>query len=186
MKTVTKFLATVIIASLVACSSDDNNNNGSGGFDLGIINLTVTGEVEGDFSGMADFDHLAVMGTEIWSIDGNDYSPQTFSISFTDMAIGGTADRPTPGTYSIGSSVGDADYSAIFLYFPDGFKEYSTTIFSDIIDGGENSGTLTITSSNENTVKGHFEFTAYREDDDLNIAGTIQVQGEFTANKRMN
>ncbi|MFA7649340.1 MAG: hypothetical protein WCY06_03315, partial [Flavobacteriaceae bacterium] len=59
--------------------------------------------------------------------------------------------------------------------------EYSTTYGNNA-----NNGTLTITSSTENTVKGSFECTAYRVDNNLNIVGTIQVVGDFTANKRIN
>lgn len=183
------FIAGLFIMSLTACSDDDKGKEP--GLDFGDIKFTVTGEIENDFSGMADFHHLIISSTstEIWSIDGNDYNPQTFSIGISDMAINSSTERPSAGTYTIGSSV-DAHYSVVFLYFPDGpfsenTLEYSTTLFSDIQGGGENRGTLTITSSNENTVKGHFEFTAYREDDELNIAGTIYVEGEFTANKRI-
>jgi|SRR5690554_3091646 len=178
------FMTVLLSTSLVACGGDDNNVNNSGGFDLGEISVTVSGDMEGNFSGMADFDHLATGNIETWEISGHDYDPQSFSISFMDMVIGGSAERPLPGTHSIGGVL--ADYTAGFEYFPDPGNYFEYIEYSTIFGSNPTSGTLTVTSSNENTVKGSFEFTAYRVDDNLNIVGTVQVSGEFTANKRIN
>lgn len=88
--------------------------------------------------------------------------------------------RPGIGTYSIGGAV-QADYVGIFTPYdgnPMSNIEYGT------VNKDGDAGSLTITSSDENTVKGTFQFTADRHDDEMNVVGTINVSGEFTANKR--
>ncbi|MGO3706353.1 MAG: hypothetical protein ACTJGD_00815 [Mesonia hippocampi] len=180
-------LITLFSIGLIACENDDNKNNPPNNSDFGEITLKVTGDLNANFSGMADFYHLKVSNTETWEISGHDYKPQTFSFNIMDIASYGSTERPSPGTYTIGSST-NADFSAGLTYIPDGDYintiEYSTSLLADLAEPAENRGTLTITSSNEDTVKGHFECTAFRTDDELNIVGTIEISGEFTANKR--
>lgn len=181
MNKVVLFMTSLLSVSLMSCGNDDNNSSSS---DFGEINITVTGQLEDNFSGMADFHQSEVLSTQVWEISGHDYNPQTFSIQLMDVGITDDAERPSPGTYSIGNTV-NADYTVNFTHIPNGSfsnsVEYSTTYGNNA-----NNGTLTITSSTENTVKGSFECTAYRVDNNLNIIGTIQVVGDFTANKRIN
>ena len=134
-------------------------------------------------NGMADFAHLRLNNMQTWEISMHDISPQTFSSSIITMDVG-ELERPSPGTYSIGDGI-NTGFSGIFIDVVDGAfhlsEEYATLESDDF-------GTLTITSSNENNVKGHFEFTALLTDmdDSYNtvILKTIHVQGEFSANKR--
>jgi len=180
-------LITLFSIGLIACENDDNKNNPPNNSDFGEITLKVTGDLNANFSGMADFHLLKILNTESWEVNGHNYNPQTFSITISDIAVNGASQRPKPGTYTIGSST-NADFSVDLTYIPDGdfinTVEYSTSLLADLAEPAENRGTLTITSSNEDTVKGHFECTAFRIDDDLNIVETIEISGEFTANKR--
>jgi len=184
MKKVVVLITTILFVGFIACDSNDDKNNAPNNSGLGEINFTVTGEVEGDFSGMADFHHFEMMNSETWEISGNNYDPQTFSLQFMSGVVGDVAERPLPGIYTIGNTV-KSDYKSIFTHIPNGSFSNSTE-YSSIYGENSNSGTLTITTSNEETVNGSFEFTAYRVDNNLNIVGTIEATGEFTANKRIN
>lgn len=167
-----------------ACSKDDKQEPN---LELGKVTLSVTGDVEGTFSGVADFDVVSTTQTQVWTMNMYDNTPQNFSLSFFDVSIE-EVQRPEPGVYTIGSSV-SADYSAVFEYFPGGDYEqgegYSTSHILDGFIGSDTHGKLTITSSNDNTVQGSFEFNAHRLDDVMNVVGTVQIVGEFTANKRI-
>ncbi len=167
-----------------SCSKDDKQEPN---FELGKVTLSITGDVEGTFSGIADFDVVSTSQTQVWTMNMYDYNPQIFSLSLVDISIEDVS-RPEPGVYTIGSSV-SADYSAVFDYFPGGNyeqgKSYSTSHILDGFIGSDTYGILTITSSNDNTVQGSFEFNAHRLDDRMNVIGTVKVVAEFTANKRI-
>lgn len=189
---ITSFTAIIFLMAatfLTACSkSEKPDSSGSG---LGTMTLEVTGEVNGSFKGMADFNHLKVSQTESWSIAGHDMKPQTFSLDIT--AIGNqftsnTIGRPEPGNYSIGG-MQTADYQATFTHIVDedfyNSNGKNVTYTTTYLNEGQN-GTLTITSSTEETVKGTFSFTAHPQDTSSPDASskTVQIQGEFTAHKR--
>lgn len=195
MKTIKKnilfFLAAFLTAavSLTACSKDEKKPST---YDLGEVNITVTGDLSGTFKGVADFDHLVLKGgNETWSISTHDIKPQTFSMSimvagneWTENTIG----RPEPGTYSIGG-INTSDYQAGFDHIVDQDyynKNGKNASYSTIWQGKEESGTLVITSSTENMVKGTFDFIAHQYDEDtLEQIATVRIKGDFTANKRM-
>lgn len=184
MKTIQKnilfFLAAFLTAavSLTACSKDDKEGPESS-LDLGEVTLTVTGDAEGAFKGMADFEGAKRSQTETWEISMHDYSPQTFSLSLIRMNEG--IDNPKPGTYSIGLS-NKADFFAVFTHIVD--EDYVNAIEYSTFES-DNSGTLTIESVSENTIKGKFELTAYEYDDKLDPIGDIEIKGQFTANQRI-
>lgn len=172
------------------CSKDKDKESQT--YDLGEVNITVTGDLNGTFKGVADFDHLVSKGgNETWSISTHDIKPQTFSMSimvagneWTENTIG----RPEPGTYSIGG-INTSDYQAGFDHIVDQDyynKNGKNASYSTIWQGKEESGTLLITSSTENTVKGTFDFIAHQYDEDtLEQIATVRIKGDFTANKRV-
>lgn len=175
-------LLTITALALInySCSDDDES---SGGSDIGDATITVSGDVQEQKSGMADFHHLTDLpgGMETWEISIHDFSPQTFSLQFMLTSATSEITQPGVGTYEIGFTPNSTSvFTAIYTHIPDGdfmnSTEYST------LWGG--TGTLNITTSNDNTVSGNFQFSASKVDDELNIVGTIEVSGEFTANKR--
>lgn len=184
MKTIQKnilfFLAAFLTAavSLTACSKDEKEGP-EGSLGLGVATLTVTGDVEGTFKGMADFEGQLASRTEAWEISMHDYSPQTFSLNLMRMNDG--IENPKPGTYTIGIS-SSADFFAVFTHIVD--EDYVNAIEYSTFES-DNSGTLTIESVSENTIKGKFELTAYEYDDKLDPIGDIEIKGQFTANQRI-
>lgn len=178
----------------VSCGNSDQKENQSNNSvkkekkktvsseNFGTIKLTVSGDIEGDRAGVADFYHGNAGSTEWWEISGHD-SPggQTFSVDLKLMVIGQELAQPKAGTYQIGFVPNSPDvFTASFIDIIDSEnhvqKEYGTM-------PGE--GTLTIEVSNENRVKGHFEFTAHSLDDMMNIEDQIIVKGKFDAVNRM-
>src|SRR5690606_1825159 len=170
MNKVVLFMTSLLSVSLMSCGNDDNNSSSS---DFGEINLTVTGQLEDNFSGMADFHQSEVLSTQVWEISGHDYNPQTFSIQLMDVGSTDDAGEPSPGTYSTGDTV-NADYTVKFTHNRHG--SFSTSVeYRTTYGNNANNGTLSFTSSTETTVKGSFECAAYRVDNNLNIVGPIQV-----------
>lgn len=183
MKTIKKYifpvltLLPILVLFLTACSKDEKDGS-EGSLDLGEGTLTVTGDVEGVFKGMADFEGKLASQTETWKISMHNYSPQTFSLTLLKMNDG--IENPKPGTYTIGIST-KADFSAAFTHIVD--EDYVNAIeYSTFEDS--NSRTLTIESVTEKTIKGKFEFTAHEYDDMLNPRGDVEIKGQFKANKR--
>jgi len=163
-----------------SCSDDDDS---SGGPDIGDATITVSGDVQGQKSGMADFHHLTDLpgGMETWEISIHDYSPQTFSLQFMLASATSEITQPGVGAHEIGFTPNSTSvFTAIYTHIPDG-DFMNSTEYSTLWGGA---GTLNITTSNDNTVSGNFQFSATEVDDELNIVGTVEVSGEFTANKR--
>lgn len=184
-------LAIFISFALVSCSSDDDKSSGpagSGGTpppatpSLGTVNLTISGDVEGQYSGIADFDHMDLGFMQTWQLGLYDYNPQTFELSIIQMSTSGGGSRPAPGTYVIGSGVGSPDgYWADFTHIIN--EDFENAVdYSAMYD---QAGTLTIVTSNEQVVSGTLEFTAHQYDDEtMEIVGTITVSGSFSAKQR--
>src|SRR5699024_8503812 len=150
----------------------------SSSLELGEVTLTVTGDGEGAFKGMADFEGAKRSQTENWEISMNDYSPQTFSLSLMRMNAG--IDTPEPGTYTVGLS-NKADFFAVFTHIVD--EDYANATEYSTFES-DNTGTLTIESATEKSIKGTFEFTTYEYDDVFKKVGNVLIKGEFTANQR--
>lgn len=177
-----KFLSVFMLCISMAISSCGDDNDNPPSQDFGEVNFTVTGDFEAEKSGFADFDSLSSLSLTSWSIDTNDFSPQTFSLSFGNISATRTVSRPAPGTYVIGQGGNEVDdFSAIYTHIEN--EDFANAIEYDTLLE-ENAGTLTIETSNENEVKGSFNFTAFKRDDDFNVTGQIQVNGSFTALKR--
>ena len=181
-------LAICISFAFASCSNDDDKSSGPAGGTpnpaaaLGTVNLTISGDVEGQRSGIADFDIIDLGFMQTWDLNLYDHSPQTFDLSFVHMATDGSGGRPAPGTYEIGNSVSEqkvfwVDYTHIEN------QDFANSIEYSAMYG--QAGTLVITTSNEQLVSGTFEFTAHQYDDDsMEIIGTINVSGSFSAKKR--
>lgn len=180
------FVCGIMVFFAFSCNKDEVKDT-----DLGEVNITVSGDLNGTFKGIADFDYLVSGGNEIWSISTHDTKPQTFSMSimvagneWTENTIG----RPEPGTYSIGGLY-TSDYQAGFDHIVD--QDYynekgKNASYSTIWQEEEEIGVLVITSSTENEVKGRFDFIAHQYDeDDLRKIGTVSIKGNFIANKRI-
>lgn len=167
------FVASFIIGG-AACSSKDKEQLE---VDLGSATLTVTGDVQGSFSGMADFHALSTNQSDTWSISMHDYNPQNFSLNFVRTGKG--VERPEVGTYTIGASH-KADFFATFVHIVGqnftAAKEYSTL--------EDPSGTLTIQTSNSQSVIGDFDLTAFEYNDNFEIVGSVHIKGSFNANQR--
>ncbi len=156
----------------LGCGDDDDNGNGGGGGPGGggSSSLTVSGEVEGDFSGFATYTDA--------SLENN-----SFSVALTDnskfhiqLRIGIEGNSPPPvGTYDVGGSIiSSEDFHAIYSDFEEGGMmdpdEYSTQ--------DTPSGTVELTSSSDDAVSGTFEFYAGSLEDPDQITVT---NGEFQA-----
>lgn len=192
MKTIKKsnFLFTtllpLLLVFLMACSKDEKEGPDPS-LDLGEITFTTTGDVKGTFKGMSDFNLYETIVNK-WSISGHDINPQTFDIDIGFTKVREKAERPKPGTYSIGGPA-EEDFTVNFIYFGEKKQGSGLELSSIHSKKGEGArGTLTITSSNEKTVKGHFECKVYEELYDETkgyyIGKSVSIEGKFTANQR--
>jgi len=190
----TAILTIGLLLIFTACS---DNSTGPDGNDLGEISLTVTGAVDAQRTGQADFDDLGTGSVHSWEISAHDINPQTFSLTFNHIAheeIG----RPDTGTYEIGIGQGPAPWEdprpmsfyAEYVHIVD--EDFTNpSIFSTGFCEEEypSGGTLTINTSSSDQIVGSFQFTAHDLDfdDSGNCVnnGTINVTGDFTATPRI-
>ena len=156
------------------------------GDDLGEVELTLSGDLDGVRAGMADFYGQEAAGLHLWEISMHDFSPQTFSLTLIRSALD-SVQRPDVGTYEIDGN--DTGFSAIFTHIPDGdfanVTEYADVLCRDEFGLG---GTLTIETSSDELVTGRFQFTVADVDLDASgcvALGSIDVEGEFTARARL-
>ncbi|MCC5942511.1 MAG: hypothetical protein JJU37_13305 [Balneolaceae bacterium] len=189
-------VAIITGAVLTACS--DNSSGPDLGGDFGQVSLTVSGDVQGEKSGQADFygDEPGGQGIHYWELSFNDFSPQTYSLqlSLTDFE---EIQRPGTGTYEIGfdppnpfQERGEPVFFGIYTHIPNGSfsnaMEFETGLFCT--EESPRGGTLVITSSSSDAVSGSFSFKAanYDFDDSGNCIsqGEIEVAGEFNARAR--
>lgn len=167
------FFLLALIFCYPGCSDDSSSsNNGS----PGESNLTVSGEIEGEFSGWALFNYTETSHGNSWSINMTDN--QTYNLSLSLSSVDTPISQPEPGTYNIGG--GSSEFLPIFTDIETGGigaggdYEYST-LFE------ENTGTLTIEESTEETISGSLKFYAGQTDDEGNLINMITVDGDFTA-----
>src|SRR5690625_7155205 len=90
--------------------------------------------------------------------------------------LGGLS-KHTTDTYEIGFAAND--YNVFF----GSFVNIENNDFGNAVEYStfESVGTLTIETSTDERVTGHFEYTAHTDDDMGNISGTINVSGSFDA-----
>lgn len=178
MKKISLIFILIYSTFLLSCSSDDDNSADLSGFGSATVNLS--GDLEGTRTGMADFHYHELGSMYMWEISFHDLSPQTFALTLM-LQSHEPISRPTPGTYEIGFDPLDPDvFSASFINIED--SNFVDSVEYDTFDNG---GTLTIETSTDEKVTGHFEFTANSRDDNFNSTGTIHVSGSFEALKRI-
>lgn len=172
----TVFLSALLL-TFTACSDDDNEGpstgGGSGGTEHGgSASFTVSGELEGEYTGVADFRAFEMSGIYTWDIGIKDYDPMTFNISFRQTG-GEPIDAPSVGTYPLELSQEEGVYLTSFEHYDDNSDEY-------IVGPSETSGVLEITSSTDTRIEGTFSFTASKYED--GETRFIEVtNGEFSA-----
>lgn len=149
---------------------------------LGKMELTISGDIEGTRTGTADFYYGSTGPITLWDISSHDSrTGQTFSFYLRIQSMNEEIPQPKPGTYKIALAPNSTDiFNASFTDIIDREnhvqKEYSAR---------GDAGTLTIEVSNEKQVKGHFEFTAHEADALGEASAQITVKGKFDAVDRM-
>ena len=192
-----KYVSIFIIGLLFSITACSDNSAGPDGNGLGELTLTVSGDVEAQRTGQADFSELQASNLHTWSIEFHDFSPQTFSLSLNHLSQE-EIDRPGTDTYEIGIGQGalpwedprPMSFYGEYVHIVDQDFEnatyYNTGFCEDEYPSG---GTLTISSSSSDQITGSFQFTAHNInfDDSGNCInnGTIIVEGEFTATPRI-
>ncbi|NEN24910.1 hypothetical protein G3O08_15525 [Cryomorpha ignava] len=171
---------TALLLTFTACSDDDESpSTGSNGDDTGhggSASFTVSGDLEGEHTGIADFRAFEINGIHTWDITLIDQNPITFNISFAQTG-GESIDAPTVGVYPLEVSQDENVYLTTYEHF-DG-NPFQGETYTAGIDG--TSGVMEITTSTESLIEGTFSFTAARFEDGQ-IVGSIEVtNGEFSA-----
>ena len=160
----------VTILSFISCSDD---STGPSGNDLGEASFEISGAIEGQKEGFANFRAFEMSGVNTWDILIIDEPPRSFEISFSQVSLNESISRPSTGTYKLGLG-SDSDFTASYtdgsLASPD---SYLATF-------GEYGGTLVITSSSDDKIEGTFEFNAVNLDEE-NGEEIIITNGQFRA-----
>src|SRR5690625_7576163 len=92
-------VAFILVLVMPSCSSSDDNNISS---KLGEIKFSISGGIEANKEGIADFDKLDIMNTSTWELGGHDISTQTFSLYFSLLSAHQTITRHKPVTINVG------------------------------------------------------------------------------------
>lgn len=132
---------------MVGCDSNDPEELGA----VGDFDITVTGDAPASFTGTAVFAGSSVVGSTGFGVFlGSD--PGGYVITL----LKNTADRPSSGTYQIidattdFETIGSNEYVATFVSTDSGVTGSFVSV----------SGTVTITDSGDNQLKGRLNFTA--------------------------
>lgn len=166
------------------CSDDENGNGngtaggggggigGGGGYDSS-SSLTVSGAVEGDFSGYATYTDSS-LESDSFSLSLSDLH-QTYNVN---LSIPIEDQTPPPvGTYDVGaSSTKGEQFSARFEDYE--VEDSLKTTYSP--DRDDPVGTVELTSSSATSVEGTFEFEAIHDDFENDDEVTV-TNGEFQA-----
>lgn len=179
------FLALLVTIGMASCSSDDDNKEagpaGQGGSAIGSATFTMSGEVEGVKTGMAEFEQIIVesINLKTWTISIFDLTPQTFTLDITSFVTTENPSQPGVGSYPIGMDQNnpEANYFNASLSL---IENENAAIFVDYETSIAGGGTLTITKSDNKEISGTFAFTADRYDDSMTNAGTVEVTGSFS------
>jgi hypothetical protein len=162
---VTAALGIVFLTS--ACGS------GSTAPEVGSFEATVSGDLTTTLSGSAIFGVGDVGTGGQWMV----YMPETSAGAFQVVAIGpeGSVTRLQTGTYDIveATTADEGEVAGVFISF-----STATEIF------GSADGSLTVTESDDDVVRGNFQFTAVELATDLTIepdGRQVTVSGQFVA-----
>ncbi len=193
-----KFTSLITVIMIFGWGCSDNSSGPDLDNGMGQVSLTVSGDVQGQKTGQADFygDEPGGQGIHYWELSFNDFSPQTYSMQLSLMDFE-EIPRPSPGTYEIGfdppnpfQEQGESVFFGIYTHIPNGSfsnaVEFETGLFCT--EESPRGGTLVITNSSSESVSGSFQFTAanYDFDDSGNcvLSGEVEVSGEFNARAR--
>ncbi|MCC5914981.1 MAG: hypothetical protein JJU46_11440 [Balneolaceae bacterium] len=169
-----RLLTIALVAAFIGACSDNSSSILDDQF--GEVTFNISGDITGEKSGMADFYSMSSFGISTWEISMSDFNPSTFSLvimAFSNEDI----ERPGTGTYPIGpNSESDLYFSAYYADESIDYEEYS----SDFEGFG---GTLTITESNSDRIRGTFQMTLGMFDyDNGEVIGEVAISsGSFTA-----
>ena len=168
-------LALSICLLLVSCSNDDNPNSGR----IYGYTLQVTGDIEAEKIGVANFSLVTLGGANSWELNMFDLDPQSMSLQLAISSNTQVIQRPEPGTYTIGDvDESNSVFTAIYVELPEGdinnAEQYNTKT-----EGY--GGTLVIEASDSGIVTGNFNFTAAQTDENGNVVKEITVNGDFEA-----
>lgn len=147
--------------------------------DKGSASFVVSGEHEGEYSGVAYFRSFEMRGMHSWGITLVDQKPMTFTVSFSQTG-GEPIARPEVGTYTLGINPGNKQ-DDIFLTSFEYFESNPSKSDSYSVGIGKSSGVMEITKSTDELIEGTFSFTAERFEG-AEVVGNIEVtDGKFSA-----
>ncbi len=167
-------LALLFIISLISCS---DNSTSSDDNDQGSATFSVSGDLQGSRSGTASFPPVdATLYWDLWIYSIGDGGFSLDIRLFPDIETPGP---PPTGTYTIGDHSADATVDYSEFTSGDIPQVFSTK------DGGGYGGSITITASNNDMVRGTFQFTAGRWNESTeSFTGEISItNGNFTARR---
>jgi hypothetical protein len=145
----------------------------------GSSSFVISGELEGEYSGVAYFRPFERNGLHSWGITLIDQKPMTYTVSFAQTS-NEPISIPEVGEYTLGLSLGNRQ-DDVYLTSLESFESDPMKRKSYSVGIGETSGTLKITKSTKELIEGTFKFTAVRLEKGK-VAGEIEVtDGEFSA-----
>lgn len=172
----------MIFSFLLISCSDSTNGIEPRNTDLGEVEFSVSGDIDGQRSGSAFFSMEDQGGHtfQLTFMDGFE-GRQTFAFYITRYRLN-AFEMPDTGSYEIDGNLFNfsADYDDYSTGDWTDAGTYTDAYCDDVLDQG---GTLTINSRTEQQITGSFSFTVASFDDfeTCNLLGYLQVQGEFRA-----
>ena len=182
MRYFTTSILIAILPLLFGCSDDSSGPEDLD--DLGEATLNVSGDINANHTGQADFWSEDTGVVNLWELTMYDFNPQTFSLSFLLTSSDPIA-RPGPGNYEIVEANG---FNAVYEYIEN--QDFvNTRVFIKLFCDDDNAGELTITNSSDSEIRGNFNITISEWDfDDLGNCvnlGTVNIKGDFRATERI-
>lgn len=163
-------LCLVFAFTFVACDSGDDDDGGNGGpGSIGSSNVTVSGAFSDSFSGSAAFG-VAEDGSSFSLAIFEGGFPTTGAFGGAVIGIGRDGGRPGEGTYPLDAS--SSGFGAGYA------SDIGVTTGGTFV--GNETGTLTITSSSSDRIVGSFTFTGPGS----SLSGPLgdaTVEGSFSA-----
>jgi hypothetical protein len=164
--------------TFLSCSED---SSGPGDLeDLGEATLSVSGDIEANHTGQADFLSMQFSGVNNWEIHMHDFNPQTFSMTIFLTSLDEVG-PPGTGTFEFDEIEG---FSVIYEYIENEDLQNAREFSNVFCDDSEN-GTFTISSSSDSEIRGSFNATIseYELNDSgqCENLGTVNITGNFRA-----
>lgn len=186
-------LVSLLAMGPAGCGDDSDNSGGdptdadaldSGDEvpDVGSVTLTLSGEMERERAGTAEFILADSESIGAWMLSMGDASPRTFNLSIVNISDDPSEiTRPGPGIYPIANQFDEPGmFRASYEHVGDYDQPYKYFYHTN----NEVGGTLTIETSTEAMMSGSFEFRANRSREDPwsdEPRGEVEISGSFTA-----